>query len=63
MTTYPDSLSPIGTLTPEERELARTAVAERPLILDDLIMAALGHCERGEQLAAAIIDRVRGGAS
>jgi hypothetical protein len=61
--TTTDRLSPITTLTPDEREQARTAFAERPLILDDLIMAALGHCERGEEIAAAIIDRVRGGAS
>ncbi len=61
MTNHPhDSLwTRPSTLTDAERERARTLFAERPAILDDLILAALGRCDHGEQIADAIIGRVR----
>ena len=55
-----DRLSPIDSLTADERERARLAYEQTPSLLDAAIAAALGHIEHGERLAEAIVARVRG---
>ena len=48
-----------STLTDEEREAARRAYEQQPSILDAAVLAALGHIDHGERLAARIAEEVR----
>ena len=54
-----DRLSPVDSLTADERERARLAYAEMPSLLDAAVQKALDHIEHGERLAEAIVARVR----
>jgi hypothetical protein len=55
-----DRLTPITALTAAELEQARAKFLERPTLLDDLVLKALGEIEHGEMLADAIVANVRG---
>lgn len=59
MTTQVDRFWPPSTLTDEERQRAKEAFERTPSLLEDAMLAALGHCERGETIAAQMLERVR----
>jgi hypothetical protein len=54
-----DRLSPIGTLTPDERAQARLTLERDPSLLDDLVMAALLNCDDGETTATLMLATIR----
>jgi hypothetical protein len=49
-----------ATLTPDERALARLAYEQAPTLLDDAVLAALGHIADGEAQVAGMLARIRG---